>query len=87
MSNYDFYTISTKSKINAIKAAMSPAIRVAVIGVFVRALTRLNSGYSRPSDDIAYRMRGNGNIAPSKLVHRANTAPAETTHLMLYQPN
>lgn len=67
-----------KSKTIDITAAKAPAKSVAFNGVFVRVLTCLKTPKSRPSEDIAYKIRGNGNILPNKFVHRANTAPIDT---------
>lgn len=71
---------------SAITAAISPDISVAFNGVFVRLFTRLNTEYNKPSDDIAYKTLGNGNIAPNKLVQSAKTAPIDTIHLISIQP-
>lgn len=68
----------SKSKMSAITAAIAPDINVAFNGVFVRPFTRLNTENINPSDDIAYKIRGNGNIPPNKLVQSAKTAPTET---------
>lgn len=67
-----------RSNNSAITAANKPDIIVAFSGVFVRTFTRLNTLYSNPSEDIAYKTRGSGNIAPNKLVNNANTAPIDT---------
>ena len=39
-----------------------------------------------PSEDIAYRTLGKGNIAPSRLVERPNKAPMDTTQPTNGQP-
>ena len=39
-----------------------------------------------PSDDIAYKTLGKGNIAPSRLVERPNKAPMDTTQPTKGQP-
>lgn len=67
-------------------AAIKPDIIVANSGVFVFGWMRFSDWKMMPSDDIAYRMRGNGNMAPSKLVHNAKTAPIVTTHFTSIQP-
>lgn len=75
-----------KLNIIAMTAAIKPDNMVASNGVFVFGWIRFSVAKMMPSDDIAYKMRGNGNIAPNKLVHSAKTAPIDTIHLTSTHP-
>lgn len=59
---------------------------VANIGVLVQELTLANDLKIMPSVDIAYNIRGSGNIAPNKVQCMAKIAPIVTTHFISYHP-
>ena len=76
-----------KLKIVAIIAAIAPETSVEFTGVLVRLFTLLKNAYNKPSEDIAYNTRANGNIAPNRHVHKANTAPIDTILFMRKKEN
>lgn len=59
----------------------NPLSIVASMGVFVLVLIAARGLKRTPSLAIAYSTRGNGNMAPSRLVQSAHTAPPVTSHL------
>lgn len=64
----------------------TPETMVALSGVCVEGWTTLKYLKIIPSDAMAYRTRGRGNMAPRREVERPKRAPIETMYPTAGQP-